>query len=422
MKTSLEHLPEHKRQLIERITGLVCEGSPADMLVLFGSYARGDWVEDHETLYYSDYDLLVVVESPEVAADALLWGGLESKLTTLAKPCPINLIVHDIRQLNDEIRRGRYFFSDVVAEGITLFDNKRFSLAKIKALTPAERLEQRRYDLRYWFNSASGFWHGVEYYMRHQQWAHAAFSLHQAAERYYHSALLVFTGYKPRTHNLETLAEQTSPLHPSLHEALPRQSEADGYLFDLLKRAYIEARYSKAYRITSEELVELRSRVQKLAACVVDACRDELGTILSPADVGPLPQPPEVQDPHEIPAPPDDPSDTAALREWEQHIAWIVDDRARAEHEQGRELGKAEGREIGKAEGREIGKAEGREIGKAEGHERGLRQGRMDAIVAVCEVVGVELTPTRRQHLERAGLDELDQLLQTLRQTRSWGE
>ena len=33
------------------------------MVVLFGSHARGDWVEDPETGYRSDYDLLVVVES-----------------------------------------------------------------------------------------------------------------------------------------------------------------------------------------------------------------------------------------------------------------------------------------------------------------------------------------------------------------------
>ena len=48
MKTSLEHLPEAKRERIQAIAALLQHESPAEMVVLFGSYARGDWVEDSE--------------------------------------------------------------------------------------------------------------------------------------------------------------------------------------------------------------------------------------------------------------------------------------------------------------------------------------------------------------------------------------
>ena len=54
------------------------------------------------------------------------------------------------------------------------------------------------------------------YYAARRMPAHAAFLLHQAAERYFHAALLVFTGYKPQTHDLKKLADQTEPLHPAL--------------------------------------------------------------------------------------------------------------------------------------------------------------------------------------------------------------
>jgi predicted nucleotidyltransferase len=40
------------------------------MIVLFGSHARGDWVDDHETGYHSDYDVLVVVDTPEMGERA----------------------------------------------------------------------------------------------------------------------------------------------------------------------------------------------------------------------------------------------------------------------------------------------------------------------------------------------------------------
>lgn len=57
MKTSLEHLPEHKRDQLAAITALLQAEAQAEMVILFGSHARGDWVEDAETGYQSDYDV-----------------------------------------------------------------------------------------------------------------------------------------------------------------------------------------------------------------------------------------------------------------------------------------------------------------------------------------------------------------------------
>ena len=41
-------------------------------MILFASHARGDWVEDAETGYKSDYDFLVVVETEAQVADVML--------------------------------------------------------------------------------------------------------------------------------------------------------------------------------------------------------------------------------------------------------------------------------------------------------------------------------------------------------------
>jgi hypothetical protein len=47
-----------------------------------------------------------------------------------------------------------------------------------------------------WFDSAGKFWCGSRDYGARLWLKEAAFLLHQATERYYHSAILVFTGYK----------------------------------------------------------------------------------------------------------------------------------------------------------------------------------------------------------------------------------
>ncbi|MCE7062287.1 nucleotidyltransferase domain-containing protein [Dyadobacter sp. CY343] len=62
MKTSLSHLPEDKQEDLETLTKIILEKVPAEMVILFGSHARGDWVEDYQenTEYVSDYDILVI--------------------------------------------------------------------------------------------------------------------------------------------------------------------------------------------------------------------------------------------------------------------------------------------------------------------------------------------------------------------------
>ena len=47
MKRSLSHLPEHKREELETVVSVILEMVPTcEMIILFGSYARGDWVDD----------------------------------------------------------------------------------------------------------------------------------------------------------------------------------------------------------------------------------------------------------------------------------------------------------------------------------------------------------------------------------------
>src|SRR6187549_1278128 len=114
MKTSLDHLPEGKRGEIQAISALLQAGAPVEMVILFGSYARGDWVEDPENAYFSDYDILVVVAGEKLATDVSQWSGLSRQAQDVAGRTPVTVIVHDIKEINHEIRLGQYFFIDVL--------------------------------------------------------------------------------------------------------------------------------------------------------------------------------------------------------------------------------------------------------------------------------------------------------------------
>ncbi len=277
MKASVDHLPEKKRAKLAAMAEKIrAEAPAAGMVVLFGSHARGDWVEDPETGYRSDYDLLVVVESPEVAADDALWARVEAAIRPIAEPSPLTLIVHDFRELNQQIRRGQFFFAELWAQGVVLYDSKRFQLARPKGATPEERKALTEEYFESWFTSAGTFFKTFRFLLGEGDFKIAAFQLHQATERYFAAALLVFTGTKPLSHDLEALGKLVAPLHPLLAEPFPRATEKDDRLFKLLKKAYIESRYSKSYKITAEELATLGERVKDLAGRVERACREKI--------------------------------------------------------------------------------------------------------------------------------------------------
>jgi HEPN domain-containing protein len=73
-------------------------------------------------------------------------------------------------------------------------------------------------------------------------------------EHLYHALLLVFTGYKPKLHDLEKLGRLTGGFGKELLTIFPSTTEEKRNRFQLLKKAYTEARYEPAYRIEKEDL------------------------------------------------------------------------------------------------------------------------------------------------------------------------
>ena len=112
MRSDLDHLPQTKQRELQRVTEILFEefadamksaSSPKKKqgrilkIVLFGSYARGNWVDEPHTAkgYLSDYDLLIVVNQQSLADFATYWYRAEDRL--MHDPgikTPVNFIVH----------------------------------------------------------------------------------------------------------------------------------------------------------------------------------------------------------------------------------------------------------------------------------------------------------------------------------------
>jgi hypothetical protein len=68
---------------------------------------------------------------------------------------------------------------------------------------------------------------------------------------------------------------------PAIAAAWPRGTRFEQRCFELLRRAYIDARYSPHYSITAEELAWLAERIAILQSLVEGACKTRLGVLKS---------------------------------------------------------------------------------------------------------------------------------------------
>lgn len=254
-------------------------------IVLYGSMARGTQVTDMRSGYRSDFDLLVIVSHKELADDDWWYGANDALIRAWLKSSnrrEVNFIVHDLADVNDQLRRGRPFFKDIDRDGIIVYEYDTKPLAKPGNLSPEEIREEAKGHFEQWFERSLGFAAGAGFYVGRGDLSLAAFSLHQAVESAYHCVLLTLTLYSPQLHKIEKLRKMAEELDQRLVEAWPRKTRHQRRPFDKIRRAYVEARYSKHYRITKELLEEATASVEALQEIVKMVCEERLELATEP--------------------------------------------------------------------------------------------------------------------------------------------
>jgi predicted nucleotidyltransferase/HEPN domain-containing protein len=294
MRTDLDHLPAAKRRELERVVQILFEEfadataiATSDWkkqarilkVILYGSYARGGWVDEPHTAkgYQSDFDLLIIVNHHKLTNRAEFWSGAEDRLNrelaiTKSLRTPVNFIIHSLHEVNDGLSQGRYFFMDIARDGVALYQSDERDLAEPKPRTAGEALALAKEYFEEWLPSARRFERAAKVMIEEGGLKEAAFQLHQATERYYHCALLVCTFYTPHVHNLGFLRTQAERIDMRLFGVWPREARRERAMFQKLKEAYVKARYSKSFRINQDELAWLGARVEELGRVVEAIC------------------------------------------------------------------------------------------------------------------------------------------------------
>lgn len=301
MKSELDHLPAAKQRELERVVRIIFEEfedafalsthpwkkkGRIQKVILYGSYARGGWVDEPHTAkgYQSDFDLLIIVNDKRLTDRVEYWSKLDDRLirelsVTKTLRTPVNFIVHTLGEVNDGLAHGRYFFMDVAKDGIALYQSEDSELHEPKPKTPEQALVMAREYFDEWFPAAAGMLETARFSQREGRLKDAAFLMHQSTERLYHCVLLVCTFYTPHVHNLGFLRTQAERIDRRLTHVWPRDNHKQRAMFEKLREAYVKARYSKHYKISEEELSWLGEQVDELGRVVHAICSERIAAL-----------------------------------------------------------------------------------------------------------------------------------------------
>lgn len=291
MRTSITHFPEETQQELKIILDMIRHYvKDANMVILYGSYARNDYVLWDEriefgvhTSYQSDYDILVVISNlnTKVTEEILrhkLTDNYHAYMSRRRHATP-RFLVENIKQLTQNLDRCHYFFSDIVQEGILLYDDQEFKLDMPTRLDYAEIKKIAEAGFNRYYPSAISMTEAVtDHFIPKGNYMDAAFLLHQICEKYYYVILLVWTNYRPKNHKLHELGAMVKGFARELPAVFPQDTELARSSFELLCGAYIDARYNGEFSITLEQLEYLLARIEFLREVTNKICMEKIAS------------------------------------------------------------------------------------------------------------------------------------------------
>jgi HEPN domain-containing protein len=105
---------------------------------------------------------------------------------------------------------------------------------------------------------------GADLYYIRKQYPMAAFMLHQATEQALRAMLIINTGLRINTHNIERLIRYCSMFSHKLPDIFNKGTLESKRLFELLQSAYIQSRYSTNYHVTPSDIIQLTQKIRTL--------------------------------------------------------------------------------------------------------------------------------------------------------------
>lgn len=283
MKKSIAFLPKKNREDLKYLVELILDKIPVcEMIILYGSYARGTYVSYDEreefgipTSFKSDYDILVI-------NSAWSYDKIENKLASVHNiydkrgdhryRVPVQFIHDSIKKVNEDLKYSRYFYTELKRDGIMLYNRGKNKLARRKPLKFGEIKKQGEEYFGEKYAKARLFMEQAVFMYDKEEYVMSSFNLHQACENLFNAIMLTFTLKNDKEHNLEELFKASRGYAPELIRVFPVGNEEEERLFKILVCSYIEARYNPEFKVSREDVEDLMVKVEKFEEVTKQVC------------------------------------------------------------------------------------------------------------------------------------------------------
>ena len=285
MKTSYDFLPDYAKQDIKELVSLITSiVKDTEYIVLFGSYARNEFVAYDEriefgipTTFISDYDILVLTKDADVREVGRLLDRVDSIYYKRPEnQVPTQFINDDINKFNSDVKAGRYFYTGILSEGIILYNANDAELESPQPLNYEEIAKQANEYYRDKMLKALKFYILSKDAYKRNWYEDAAFLLHQSAENIFYALRLVHTLKNNKQHNLYKLHRATCKYSKKLWHVFNFSDVNEKHLFEILKNAYVESRYNPEFSVNKEEIDLLYKKIRILGATAIEVIKDRI--------------------------------------------------------------------------------------------------------------------------------------------------
>jgi uncharacterized protein len=209
------------------------------------------------------FDLLVITGNENNQADHEILQQIDLLASSL--DCEVTAVVQSLDAVNELIAKNSRFLTTLYHKAVLVYNTGTSDLTTPPAAPSYEVIKGKLETT--WskcFNTAERFYKTACFCLDNGWNEKALFDLHQATQHTCMALLRIYTGYRSTTHNLSRLLALIENFSFLPSTIFPCSTEEETALFNLLNKAYSDARYKEDYSILTETANLLKKRVHQL--------------------------------------------------------------------------------------------------------------------------------------------------------------
>ncbi len=274
MRTLLTDFPETAHKELARIAALIRDAADPEFIVLFGRYARTPMSGAQ-----GGYELLVVTDRGPVPLPQDLLRQVETAFPRAERSEPY-LFLHCLPMsfVSGNLSRS-LFLRTVVAEGVLLYDSRRFRYFRIRDFKPAQSSRRAQEGYALWYGQGRACLHTARWTLEQGYSRLAAGNLYQAAAAYLKAAEIVCYGYQNPHSDLRSLYVRMARFSAQLSDLFGFPDRFDRKFFYRLEAFHRNAPTSVHFRLHAEAYGHVLEKVERMGGIVRDLCGEWLGRL-----------------------------------------------------------------------------------------------------------------------------------------------